>query len=112
LAVVDEAALYRPVGGADVLREQLEHMAELDTVTLQVLPTAVGAHAAVASGFSILNFGDLGEPDMAYVEHALGALSLDKDGDVARARLTFERLLSDALDPAESLALVRRLAAG
>jgi transcriptional regulator with XRE-family HTH domain len=113
VTVVDEAALYRPVGGPDVLREQLEHMAtlaELNTVTMHVLPTAVGAHAAVASGFSILNFGELGEPDMAYVEHALGALSLDKDGDVARAKLTFERVLSDALDPVESLELVRRLA--
>jgi hypothetical protein len=47
---------------------------------------------------------------MAYVEHALGALSLDKDGEVARARLTFERVVSDALDPVESLALIRRLA--
>jgi hypothetical protein len=113
VTVVDESALHRPVGGSGVLREQLEHMAtlaELDTVTMHVLPTAVGAHAAVASGFSILNFGELGEPDMAYVEHTLGALSLDKDGDVARAKLTFERVLSDALDPAESLALIRRLA--
>ena len=49
---------------------------------------------------------------MAYVEHTLGALSLDKEADVARARLSFERVLSDALDPAESLALVRRLARG
>jgi hypothetical protein len=40
----------------------------------------------------------------------LGALSLDKDSDVARARLAFERVLSDALGPAESLALVQRLA--
>jgi transcriptional regulator with XRE-family HTH domain len=114
-AVVDESVLLRPVGGSDVMREQLRHMAglaELDSVTLQVLPTAIGAHAAMASSFIILNFGELGEPDMAYVEHSLGALNLDKEGDVARARLTFERVLSDALDPAESLALVRRLAGG
>jgi transcriptional regulator with XRE-family HTH domain len=113
VAVVDEAALRRCVGGIEVLRAQLQHMAalaELESVTLRVLPAAVGAHAALASGFTILQFGDLGEPDMAYVEHALGALSLDKDGDVTRARLSFECLLSDALDPAESLALVRRLA--
>jgi hypothetical protein len=32
-----------------------------------------------------------------------------REGDVARARLTLERVLSDALDPAESLALIRRL---
>jgi hypothetical protein len=115
IAVVDEPALHRPVGGAEVQHEQLRHiaeLAELDTVALHVLPTAVGAHAAMPSGFMILNFEDLDEPDMAYVEHTLGALSLDKAGDVTRAKLTFERLLSDALDPTASLALVRRLAGG
>jgi transcriptional regulator with XRE-family HTH domain len=115
VAVVDEAALHRPVGGAEVMRLQLEHLAELaalDSVTLHVLPFAAGAHAALASEFNILHFGNLGEPDMAYVEHTLGALNLDKEGDVARAKLTFERVLSDALDPGESLAMVRRLAGG
>jgi hypothetical protein len=113
VAVVDESVLHRPVGGRDVLREQLKHMvalARLGGVALHVLPTAVGAHAALASGFSILHFGDLGEPDIVYVEHTVGALTLDKEGEVARARLAFERVLSDALDPAESLALVHRLA--
>jgi transcriptional regulator with XRE-family HTH domain len=113
VAVVDESALHRPIGGPDVLRRQLEHMAtlaELGTVTLHVLPNSVGAHAALASGFSILNFGDLGEPDMVYVEHTVGALTLDKEGEVVLAKLAFERVLSDALDPAESLALIRRLA--
>jgi transcriptional regulator with XRE-family HTH domain len=115
VAVIDEPALHRPVGGPDVLRQQLAHIVELaepEAFRLHVLPADVGAHAAVPSGFTILSFGDLGEPDMAYVEHALGALSLDKAGDVARAKLTYERVLSDALDPAESLALVRRLAGG
>jgi transcriptional regulator with XRE-family HTH domain len=113
VAVVDESVLHRPVGGPDGLREQLDYMvavAGLDSVALHVLPTAVGAHAALASGFSILHFGELGEPDIAYVEHTVGALMLDKDGEVARARLAFERVRSDALDPAESLALIRRLA--
>jgi hypothetical protein len=115
VAVIDEAVLHRPVGGPDGLREQLDHLitlAGLATVTLHVLPTAVGAHAALASGFSVLHFGDLDEPDMTYIEHTVGALMLDKDGDVARARLAFEHVLSDALDPAESLALIRRLGGG
>jgi hypothetical protein len=113
VTVIDESALYRPVGGSEVLRGQLEQiavLAELDTVKLSVLPSAVGAHAGLASSFTILSFGELGEPDMAHVEHTIGALMLDKDGEVARARLAFERVLSDALDPAESLELVRRLA--
>jgi transcriptional regulator with XRE-family HTH domain len=113
LAVVDESALNRPIGGPEVRRAQLMHMAalaELESVALHVLPDAVGAHAALASGFSILHFGGLGEPDMVHVEHALGALTLEKDTDVAQAARTFESVLSDALDPAESLTLVRRLA--
>ncbi|OZM79029.1 helix-turn-helix transcriptional regulator [Pseudonocardia sp. MH-G8] len=113
VTVIDEGALRRPIGGTHVWHRQLDRLVELaglDTVDLRVLPTEVGAHAALASEFTILNFGDLGEPDMAYVEHTLGALSLDKDGDVTRARLTFECVQSDALDPAASVELIRRLA--
>ncbi len=112
-AVIDESVLHRPVGGSDVLHTQLQHLAVAatwDTVTLQVLPIAAGAHEALASGLVVLHFGDLGEPDMAYVEHALGALVLDKERDAERARLAFGRLQSGALSPAESLALIRRLA--
>lgn len=113
VAVIDETVLRRPVGGPDARRTQLSRLAEsaqLDAVTLQVLPEAVGAHVGQASGFTILNFGDLGEPDIAYVEHALGALLMDKDADVTRARLAFDRVRADALDPAKSLALIQRLA--
>ena len=38
---------------------------------------ASGPHASLASGFSVLSFGDLAEPDLAYVEHALGAARLE-----------------------------------
>jgi hypothetical protein len=113
VAVIDEMALRRTVGGPGVLRAQLLHLVEaavLDTVTVRVLPTEVVAHAGLGSGFIVLNFGDLGEPDVAYVEHALGALFLEKEEDVTRARLAFDRVCADALDPAESLALIRRLA--
>jgi transcriptional regulator with XRE-family HTH domain len=113
VTIVSEAALYNPIGGPAVLHEQLDHVlmaAELDNVTLQVLPTAVGAHGALASGFTVLNFGDIGEPDMAYVEHALGALQLEKAEDVSLARLTFDRLRSLALDTVASQALIERVA--
>jgi hypothetical protein len=113
VAIIAEAALHIPVGGSAVLHAQLDHLvmaAELDTVTLQVLPTAVGAHAALASGFSVLSFGDLGEPDIAYVEHTMGAEYLDKESDVALARLKFDQLRSLALAPAESQELIRQIA--
>jgi transcriptional regulator with XRE-family HTH domain len=111
VAVVDEGALRQPVGGPAVMRAQLHQLVELsalDTVALHVLPTAVGAHAALVSSFTILNFGDLGEPDIVSAEHLLGAIMLDKAGDVARARLRFEHVQADALDPGASRELILR----
>ena len=46
-AVMDEAALRRPVGGPGVMRGQLERLLDatkLPNVTLQVLPFEAGAH--------------------------------------------------------------------
>lgn len=111
-AIVDESVLHRPVGGAAILGTQLAHlidMAALPTVTLQVLPLAVTARTTMGSGFIVLSFGDLGEPDMAYVEHALGAVQLEKEDDVANGRVMFDRLRSDALSPADSTALLRQI---
>jgi hypothetical protein len=114
VAIVDEAVLRRPVGGAAVMRAQLERLVEaaaMATVTFQVLPTAVGAHAGMSGGFNVLSFDGLGEPDMAYVEHPMGAVHLEKDEDVARARVVFDHLRSAALGPAESVALLEGVAA-
>jgi hypothetical protein len=84
-AVVDEAALRRPVGSAEVMRAQLERLidaARLPNVTLQVLPFGVGAHPAMAGAFSILRFADVDLPDVVYLEHLTGAIYLDKRDDV------------------------------
>ena len=84
-AVVDEAALRRPVGGKKVQRGQLERLMEatsLPAVSLQVLPFSAGAHAAMVGAFSILRFAEQDLPDVVYLEHAVNALYLDKPEDV------------------------------
>jgi hypothetical protein len=114
VAVVDENALRQPVGGPGVLRAQLHQLVELaalDTVALHVLPTAVGAHAALVSSFTILDFGELGEPDIVSAEHVLGAVMVDKAAAVAEVRSRFEHVLAAALDPAASREVVLRYAA-
>lgn len=113
VAIIDEAVLRNPVGGPATRRAQLDHLltaSALPTVTLQVLPTGRGAHPSLASGFTVLSFGDLGEPDMAYVEHALGATNLWKEPDITLARLKLERLRTLALAPTESRETIRRIA--
>jgi hypothetical protein len=85
-AVVDEAALRRPVGGTKVLRAQLERLIRataLPRVSLQVLPFEVGAHAAMVGAFSILRFADPELPDVVYLEHVTNATYLDNPSDVA-----------------------------
>ncbi len=84
-AVMDEAVLRRPVGGAEVMRVQLERLidaAKLPNVTLQVLPFGAGAHPAMVGAFSVLRFADRALPDIVYVEHLTNALYLDRREDV------------------------------
>jgi hypothetical protein len=114
LAVIDEAVLHRALGGRTVMRAQLAHLAqaaELDTVTMQILPTAVADHPAFDGPFTVLSFDELGEPDMGYVEHPMGSMHIEKEETVARARLVFDRLRTVALSPAESAAFVERVVA-
>ena len=113
VAIVDESVLHRPIGGRAVMVEQLAELiraAALDTVTLQVLPTSVGAHPAMTGVFTALSFGEHSAPDMVYVEHPMGAIHLNKERDAARATLVFDRLRSDALSPADSVTLIRQVA--
>ena len=109
VAVLDESVLLRPVGGSAVMRAQLEHLlivAELSTVTLQVVPLGTGSHVGMDGAFSILSFGDLDEPDIVHIEHPLGSTQVDKECEVSRATLMFDRLRSTALSPADTIALV------
>jgi hypothetical protein len=112
-AVIEESAIRRVIGGADVMCAQLAHVVEaaaLDTVTVQVLPADVGAHQGVTGAFTILSFEGLGEPDIGYVEHPMGSVHIEKAEDVARGRLVFGLLRSRALSPEESAALIERVA--
>src|SRR5712691_8861524 len=58
-AVVDEAALRRPIGGQAVMRSQLERLVTATQephVTLQVVPFQSGGHAAESGAFTIMRF--------------------------------------------------------
>ncbi len=112
IAIIDEAALRKLVGGAATMRAQLYHLAkraELPTVTVQVLPDAGGAHTGTTGAYTILRFPD-GDPALLHVAHVTGALQMEKPEELDQARLMFDQLRSEALSPRESVALVERLA--
>src|SRR5215204_3088594 len=111
-AVVDEAALRRPVGGREVMRSQLERLLEaskLPNVTLQVLPFAAGAHAAMVGSFSILRFGDQELPDVVYLEHLTSASYLSKTDEVERYLDVMELLCVDSEPPAKTVDVLTKI---
>lgn len=99
--VLNEAVLRRPVGGADAFHQQLDHLAEvaqLAHVDLQVLPLAVGAHAAMGQTFRVVRFpGNEAGLDFAYLENDCGALYLERPADVELYQTIFNQVASAAL---------------
>lgn len=108
-AVLDEAALRRPIGGPEVMRGQLEHLitvSKMPNVTLQVMPFQFGGHAAEGGAFSILRFPEPDLPDVVYVENLTGALYLDKRDDVDTYMQAMERLCVDSATPDGTLEII------
>ncbi|WP_432868305.1 helix-turn-helix domain-containing protein [Microbispora rosea] len=111
-AVIDEAVLRRPVGGAEVMRAQIEHLLEVTTlprVTLQIVPFSAGGHAAAGGPFSILRFAGVGLPDVVYLEQLTSAIYLEKREDIDRYLAVMERLCIQARPASETKRMLRQL---
>ena len=105
-AIVDEAALRRPIGGREVMRAQLVQLLEATEqpqVTLQVMPFRSGGHAAEAGAFTIMRFPEPDLPDVVYLEQLTSALYLDKRDDVEKYTEVMERLSVEAESPERSV---------
>jgi transcriptional regulator with XRE-family HTH domain len=104
--VLDEAVLRRPVGGRQVMDEQLQRLidaAALPKVTIQVLPFSVGAHAGMDGEFTILSYDDPADPDVVYLETSVGEHFEESTAVTRRYNAIFDELRAAALNPAESI---------
>jgi transcriptional regulator with XRE-family HTH domain len=111
LAVIDEGALRRPIAESGVMRRQLRHLvdsADRPNITLRVLPLQVGPYAGLRGPFAILEFED--EPSLVYTENHVTSMFLDEKEDIAAYRVALGNILNEALEPAESVALIANLA--
>lgn len=108
--ILDEAVLHRVVGGPQAMRAQLDHLVEaagLYEVTIQIIPYSAGAHPALESTFSILDFDDP-VPSVVYVEGLIGFIYVERSQDVARYERVFGRLQEIALSPKRSLEAIAK----
>ncbi|MFB9881055.1 helix-turn-helix domain-containing protein [Planobispora siamensis] len=98
-AVLDEAVLRRPLGGAEVMRGQIDHILRMirkPNVTVQIAPFSIGGHAAAGGPFSLLRFAQPDLPDIVYMEQLTSAVYLEKRTDVDRYLEVMERLCIEA----------------
>lgn len=114
-AIIDEAALRRPVGGREVMCDQLEALAALvmksPNVTIQVVPLAAGGHAGAGTSFTILSFPHEDLWNLVYVEQLTSALYLDKRADVDCYFDVMNRLSLEAATPRDSIGIIDRILA-
>lgn len=101
--IIDELALYRLAGSAQVMAAQMRHLAGvavMPNVTLQVLPAV--ANPGVTSGFVIAD-------DAAYAEHAASGFVYTGETVSALMRI-FDSLRTEAYRGSESLKMIEGMA--
>ncbi|MDA2806629.1 helix-turn-helix domain-containing protein [Nocardiopsis suaedae] len=111
-AVIDESALKRPIGGADVLRGQLAHllyMAQRPNIDIQVLPVEIGSHAALCAPFTLLEFPDPLDLPIIYIDTAADGLFIEDPDEVEAHSATFGDIQGSAVSTARSATIITDL---
>ncbi|MEU8702192.1 DUF5753 domain-containing protein [Streptomyces sp. NPDC048680] len=107
-----EAALRGEVGGASVMRPQLDQLLALGdrpNIEIQVMPFSAGAHAGLVGAFVVFGFPTPTFSDVVCIEHVTGTLHLETPDETDRYTLAFDSLRSAALSPVDSRDLIHRI---
>ncbi|GAA3013159.1 helix-turn-helix domain-containing protein [Streptomyces fulvorobeus] len=107
--VLDEAALYRPIGGSEAMRKQLAHLLSYRDhrwLRVQVLPFSVGEHASLIGSFTTMRFE--GDPDILYAEDLISGHMTASPETLKEAALRYAHLQAAALSVEDSAALITR----
>lgn len=112
VTIMDEAALLRPAGPPEAMKEQwrqiIETCEELPHVQLQIVPLSKGVYNPQHGMFSILESQDISIDPIVYIDSTGGNLYLQRPNQILSFRKIFGNLQAIALDPNESLDLLRR----
>jgi hypothetical protein len=106
-----ESVLRTPVGGPAVMAEQLRHLRRMSTrsyLTMRVVPVALGAHAAMAGVFKLMEFAEF--KPVAYLESETSSLFLEKPEEIQAYRRILAALADTALDEGQSRKLIAAVA--
>jgi Domain of unknown function (DUF5753) len=110
-AVLDESVLYRLVGTPKTMRDQLEHLTDMSvrpSVTVQAIPSGIGAHTGLLGAFSLASMD--GTPDVLYLDTAVQGQTVIDTALVRKAASVFDRLRAEALPRGPSRDLIGKVA--
>jgi transcriptional regulator with XRE-family HTH domain len=112
-AILAEEVLRRPVGGPDVMREQLTTLtksAQMPSVSLRIVPAQIGHHPAIGQGSMVIfEFESKAATTTAYFETVAGGHYIEEVQQVNRCTDTFNKIASTALPEEESAQLIEHL---
>jgi transcriptional regulator with XRE-family HTH domain len=106
-----EFALRLPVGGPEVMAEQLGHLLRMSRrsyLTLRVVPAARGGHAGIAGPFKLMEFAEF--KPVAYLESETSCLFLERPEEIAAYQRILGVLAETALGEGQSTKLIAALA--
>ncbi|MFJ8572548.1 helix-turn-helix domain-containing protein [[Kitasatospora] papulosa] len=109
-AILDEAVLHRPIGGREVMRNQLARLLEFTRhrwMRIQVLPFMAGEHSSLAGSFNALRFDN--DPDLVYTEDLISGHMTAAPETVREAARRYAHLQAAALSIEDSAALIARV---
>ena len=108
---IHEFVLRTPVGGTEVMSDQLHHLLRMSVrsyLTLRVVPASLGAHAATAGPFIFMEFAEF--RSVTYLESETSSLFLEKPAETQAYRRILGALADTALGEGESRELIATVA--
>jgi hypothetical protein len=108
---VHEFVLHLPVGGSEIMSEQLHELLRMGVrsyITIRVIPAAFGAHAGTTGSCRLMEFSEF--KPVAYVEEETAGHFLEEPDEIAAYRKIFADLADCALGERESRDLIATLA--
>lgn len=113
-AIIDEAALRRPAGTAEVMKEQLQHLAHMAArphISVHVLPFSAGMHAANLGGFQIMEFSEATDPTVGYAETPTSCIFVEEQDEIRKHDAMWREAHSASLTVAQSIDFINDLSA-
>ncbi|MFJ5952233.1 helix-turn-helix domain-containing protein [Streptomyces noursei] len=113
LCVISEGVLHQQVGGAQVMAEQLHHLAELaqrPNITIRVIPFDQKNFAGATGSFHLYTYPEPMDLDVVLVEHLTGTLCMHEDETIQKYQAEMDSLQALALPSQQSIDLIRSIA--